>query len=115
MSTVVEYDLESETLVRLVDAGRYVPRAVGIKPPVINTLHRWRLVGAQGVKLQCKPINGVWHTSVEAIKRFVDARAQAMMQPAVAPISDTQRDRHNRATRAELASLGIGTKKSPKS
>lgn len=117
MSTAVEHDLKSETLVRLVRCGIHFPREEGRNPPTVNTLHRWREKGAQGVKLECIPLLGVWHTSVEAIQRFVEARSNVMIEPTATPISDARRESHNRATRHELASLGIGqgSRKKPKS
>ncbi len=36
-----------------------------------STVHRYRLSGIRGVKLECVRIGGRWHTSWQAIDRFI--------------------------------------------
>jgi hypothetical protein len=41
--------------------------------PHISTLHRWRMRGVRGIRLETCLIGGVRHTSREALQRFADA------------------------------------------
>jgi hypothetical protein len=42
------------------------------KKPAVSTIHRWRLRGCRGVKLESTHIGGVRYTSDEALQRFFD-------------------------------------------
>lgn len=41
------------------------------------TIHRWRLEGVRGVRLEAIKIGGTFHTSIEALERFVSALTAA--------------------------------------
>src|SRR4051794_33944068 len=46
----------------------------------VGTLHRWRMRGLDGVKLESLKIGGRWYTSLQALERFfnrLSGRAQA--------------------------------------
>lgn len=77
----------------------------------IKTLHRWRLKGTRGVKLDCVRRDRNWFTSREAIQRFIDAQAAG---PSIKPrpatsIADKAAQRRSTAAREELAAMGIGS------
>jgi hypothetical protein len=88
-----------ETLLSLPDAcsafpGRKVSRA---------TLHRWRLSGVRGVVLETVMIGGRRLTSLEAIKRFLDAQNE---QP-VDSLTATDRAVRSAVARASLKARGV--------
>ncbi|MBA4106830.1 MAG: hypothetical protein C0485_13840 [Pirellula sp.] len=60
--------LDSESLLTLQAAARWLPGR-----PHISTLHRWRMRGVRGVKLETCLIGGTRYTSKEALQDFVDA------------------------------------------
>lgn len=59
-------DPATETLIRFQVAGRHIPGN-----PSVCALHRWRLNGVRGTKLETLLCGGVRFTSVEAISRFI--------------------------------------------
>jgi hypothetical protein len=48
-----------------------------------GTLHRWRLFGINGVRLECIKVGGVWHTSPQALQRFFERVTAAEQAGAV--------------------------------
>ena len=60
-------ELQEETLLTLAQAALRTPGA-----PHVSTLHRWRLRGVRGVKLETVLIGGRRFTSEEALRRFAD-------------------------------------------
>ena len=60
-------NLSRETLIPLTQAAKLIP-GCGVH---ISTLHRWRLRGIRGVRLETILIGGKRFTSVEAIDRFI--------------------------------------------
>lgn len=93
-------------------------RGVGTVHP--GTLHRWRLYGIGGIKLECLKVGGSWHTSQGALQRFFEQLTAAEQTPAAAETHPPNRrtsptkqpgheDRHNKQVEAELdAVLGGG-------
>ena len=71
----------------------------------LATLHRWRLNGVRGVKLETVLIGGMRYTSQEAIDRFIAAQ-NADDAPAVA-ITANQRRKQSEAARTEFERLGV--------
>ena len=59
-------DASTETLIRFQEAGRRIPGN-----PSVCALHRWRLNGVRGAKLETLLCGGVRFTSIEAISRFI--------------------------------------------
>ena len=57
---------ETEQIVPLADAAKLLPWK-----PHIGTLHRWRLRGIRGVKLETIRIGGRTFTSKAALRRFI--------------------------------------------
>ncbi|MEQ8211044.1 MAG: DUF1580 domain-containing protein [Lacipirellulaceae bacterium] len=73
--------LESFTVVILPDEtllplGAAVEKATGDRPHP-STLHRWRLRGVSGVKLPTVKVGGRRKTSIEAVRRFIEATTAA--------------------------------------
>lgn len=94
-------DLDSETLIHFATAARQFPG----KGVCIQTMHRWRLNGVRGTKLETVLIGGMRYTSKEAIQRFVEAQnARDTVVPAPTP---SQRAKQSAAARRELQVLGV--------
>ena len=95
-------DVEIEDVITLTEASWQIP---GRKKAVsLCTMHRWRLKGFRGIKLECVRIGLEWQTSREAILRFIKA-----MNPVVTPAEETPTRRSKRceAAKSELAAMGI--------
>ena len=71
--------------------------------PHHSTLHRWRLRGVRGKKLETLLVGGKRFTSREAIDRFI-AAGNADDAPATPTFTATQRQKMSDAARQELAS-----------
>ncbi len=97
-------DCDTEDLIRFNEARSAFPGRGSI---ALQTLHRWRLRGVRGVKLETCLCGGLRMTSREAISRFLAAQNAPKDQPALAPITATQRQRQNAAARQALAEIGI--------
>ena len=94
-------DVDTETLIHFAAAAREFPG----RPVCIQTLHRWRLHGIRGVKIETCIIGGLRWTSKEAIARFIAAQnAGDSPAPAVTP---KQRARQSAAARRELEAMGL--------
>lgn len=61
-------DVNSEGLIPFSDARTAFP---GGKRLSLATLHRWRLSGVRGTKLETCLVGGLRYTSREAIQRFI--------------------------------------------
>ena len=64
-------DVDSETIIPLCEARTAFP---GGKRLAMQTLHRWRLHGVRGVRLETCLVGGSRYTSREAISRFIRAQ-----------------------------------------
>lgn len=95
-------DVDSETLIPFCEARSAFP---GGKRLSLATLHRWRLHGVRGTKLETVLIGGSRYTSAEAISRFV--RAQNVDQSPAPAITPTQRRRQAEAANKILAEAGL--------
>ena len=92
-------DLSTETLVPWQQAAKHVPGQ-----PHISTLHRWRLKGVKGHRLETLSVGGRRFTSQQAIARFIDACNAPADAPAATPsFTVAQRQRMSDAARQELA------------
>lgn len=71
----------------------------------LATLHRWRLHGVRGVRLETVLIGGLRYTSREAIDRFIAAQnADETPAPVTTP---AQRRRQADAAQAALQEVGL--------
>jgi len=95
-------DVNTEDLIRFTDAIRSFPG----RDICIQTLHRWRLRGVRGVKLETCLVGGTRYTSHQAIGRFI--AAQNTSPATAASVSPKQRERQSAAARRELAAMGVG-------
>lgn len=92
-------NISTETLLSLNEAAKESPGR-----PHLSTLHRWRLRGVRGVKLETCLVGGRRFTSREALERFA-ARTTAVADGEPAP-PRTPRQRSRSIERAER-DLGI--------
>jgi len=93
-------DVKTEKIVPFQKAGRKFP-----ENRHVSTIHRYRLRGVRGIKLETILIGGIRYTSEEAIQRFIDSLNSAG-SPAPA-ISPAQRQRQSEAARVALQEMGI--------
>ena len=95
-------DAQTETLLTLSEARTALP---GGKRLALATLHRWRLRGVRGVRLETILIGGLRYTSHEAIGRFISSQnAGDTSTPSVTP---AQRERQAKAAQIELSRAGV--------
>lgn len=97
-------DLTHDTLIPFSNLPGWTTQHLGrrIHP---STLHRWRLRGVRGVRLDTVLIGGTRYTSTEALSRFFAATtAAADGQPFQSQPADTRQDD---ADAAFLAKHGI--------
>lgn len=92
----------NETLIPFQQARNEFP---GRKRVGNATLHRWRLRGVRGVKLETLVVGGQRFTSREAIRRFVEAQNQP--QAAEPSLTAAERQARSAAARAVLQARGI--------
>lgn len=95
-------NIDLERLLALSDARTAFP---GDKRLSLATLHRWRIKGVRGVRLETVLVGGLRYTSQEAITRFIAAQnAEATPEAA---ISLEQRQRQAEAAQVALAKAGV--------
>ena len=93
---------ETETLIPFNAAREAFP---GGKRLALQTLHRWRLHGVRGTKLETILIGGSRFTSAEAIQRFIAAQNPA--ESAAPSITGRQRKAMAETANRLLAEAGI--------
>ena len=93
-------DHKLENLVKFQRAGKVIPGN-----PALCTLHRWRMHGVRGTKLETLLVGGIRYTSEEAIARFI-AEQNRDEQPAPA-ITPKQRRTQAEAANRVLQDAGI--------
>lgn len=97
---------ERETLVSFSDARSAFRDG---RRKSLATLHRWRLHGVRGVRLETLLIGGIRYTSLEAIDRFIQAQ-NADVSPAAQVITVSKRRRQAEAAQTELKKIGVSGK-----
>jgi hypothetical protein len=90
-------DITTEKLFQFHHARELIPGR-----PAIQTLHRWRLRGIRGHKLETILIGGKRFTSIEAIERF-SAALSGQADDSLKPRTPKQRQRAHENALAELA------------
>jgi hypothetical protein len=93
-------DPNSEELIHFQKAAKEFPG----RPVCLQTLHRWRLRGVRGSKLETIIIGGLRYTSLEAIGRFIASQNADQSTPE---ISSQQRAKQSIAARHELEKMGF--------
>jgi hypothetical protein len=100
-------DLSAEDLLSFGKAASAIP---GRERVSLGTLHRWRLKGVRGVRLETVLIGGQRFTSRQAIERFLAFlnHAEASTQDVPRHVSQVGRQRAAKAAQAALqAKLGV--------
>ncbi|MCR9293453.1 MAG: DUF1580 domain-containing protein [bacterium] len=90
-------DLENETPITLAKAARTLPGG----PVHVSTIHRWRMKGCRGVRLETFLRGGVRHTTREALERFFTATTAAA--DGNSPTVRTSKQREQAIQQAEQA------------
>lgn len=97
-------NVNTETLLAFNDARGEI---VSGKRYSLATLHRWRLRGNRGIKLETVLIGGVRYTSKEAISRMISAQNAGTPDTPDVNISLSQRNRQYEAAQRELEKMGV--------
>lgn len=99
-------DVQNETLIPFREVPAWTKEHLGnrVHP---TTIHRWRLRGARGVKLETLLAGGTRYTSVEALKRFFAGTTAAADGETYVIESDVIDDKAVQDAEAFLASDGI--------
>jgi Protein of unknown function (DUF1580) len=92
----------SESLLTLSSAAGSLPGK-----PHTSTLHRWRLRGIRGVRLETILIGGVRYTSREALQRFFNATTAIASGESAPACAAKQRTKAIEAAEHELARAGL--------
>ncbi len=95
-------DVESEDLIPFSEARTAFP---GGKKLSLATLHRWRLSGVRGVRLETCVVGGLRYCSQQAISRFIAAQNPSE-SPAPAITAKQRRTQAESANRV-LQEAGI--------
>lgn len=96
-------DFSTENPRTLAEAARTLPGGA----VHVSTIHRWRMKGVRGVRLETFLRGGIRYTTDEAIERFfvaTTAAADGDVAPARTP---KQRDRRIAAAERDLNEAGI--------
>jgi len=99
-------DVQTETLISFNDARSAFRDG---RRKSLATLHRYRLNGVRGVKLETVLIGGLRYTSEEAVDRFIaalnaDDAPSVLSVPAMTP---ARRQRQSEAALVELERMGV--------
>ncbi|MDA8563103.1 DUF1580 domain-containing protein [Mariniblastus sp.] len=99
-------DVTKETLIPFRDVPAWTKERLGkrIHP---STIHRWRLRGVRGVRLETLLIGGTRNTSAEALSRFFAATTAAADGESVAVVSNVPDAKRVTAAEAYLAAEGV--------
>jgi hypothetical protein len=103
LETTDMIDVLNEQMVKLSEAPKIVPGG-----PNLSTIHRWRLRGCRGKKLETILVGGIRYTSKEALQKFFeDATRAEDGDTTITPRSSQQRQRDIAAAERELEEMGI--------
>src|SRR5262245_18223544 len=83
-------DVSSEEIVTFSQLARRLPRRRNDRPVHVSTIHRWRIHGVKGARLECVKIGGGWCTSMEAFQRWVDQLTAIQTGDEPSPASPQQ-------------------------
>lgn len=93
-------DIQSETLLTFAEAAKRLPGR-----PNLSTLHRWRLAGVRGVKLETCLIGGKRYCSVESLDRFVRRLTEGQRSSTAPTGRATKKVRNNAIRRLDNAGI----------
>jgi hypothetical protein len=94
-------DLATETLLSLTDVAKSLPGR-----PHVSTLHRWRMRGIRGIKLETTKLGGKRLTSREALQRFADRTTAAASGEPTPVRTPAQRAREIAQAERECERMG---------
>ena len=80
----------NESLISFAEAAKRLPGR-----PHVNSLHRWRLRGVRGVRLESVLIGGKRFTSVEALQRFAQGCTETSASPTLSKAAAEPGDHGN--------------------
>jgi hypothetical protein len=103
-------NVNSEHILTLSQLAKRLPRRRAGRPVHPATIHRWREPGVRNIRLECVRIGGIWHTSLEAYRRWVDRLTAWEQRGEDAPTSATptpRRTAQDEAVERQLDDLGI--------
>jgi hypothetical protein len=106
-------DLTAETPISLAAATKLIPPGRNGKRCHLSTPLRWIFKGAKApdgtlVKLEAIRLGGRWMTSREALQRFAERLTPRLDDdPALAPRTNTRRQRASERAAADLERLGV--------
>lgn len=96
-------DLKTEKLLTFSQATEFLPGK-----PNVCTIHRWRLRGCRGVRMDSILVGGIRYTSEEALQRFVDATTAIADGEEASPTrTRAQRKKAIEAAERDLQAAGI--------
>lgn len=106
-------DIRSDDLLSMAEASRVLPGR-----PAVSTLHRWRIRGIRGIRLETCLIGGIRYTSWRAIQEFVSAtsgetvaaRSEAVAKLPRNPLKGTARRRSKSQASKTLDAAGFPRK-----
>jgi hypothetical protein len=96
-------DLATETPITLAEAARTLPGGA----VHVSTMHRWRMKGCRGVRLETFLRGGVRHTTHQAIERFFAATTAAADGNSPKVLTTRQRERALNQAENELNGAGF--------
>lgn len=99
----MSHKLTTETLKTLAEAARTLPGG----PVHVSTIHRWRLKGVRGVRLETILRGGIRCTTDEAIERFFAASTAAADGDTPPARTSRQREREISTAEREATEAGI--------
>ncbi|MDB4367969.1 DUF1580 domain-containing protein [Mariniblastus sp.] len=99
-------DVINEQMIPFSKVPSWCEKNIGNRPHR-STVHRWRLRGARGVKLETILVGGRRFTSREALLRFFDDSTAAESGPPIGHQLDSRRRREIEKAEAYLKSEGI--------
>ena len=99
-------DVTAETLIQFRDLPKWTKDHLGrrVHP---STLHRWRLRGTRGIRLETLLAGGTRYTSVEALNRFFAATTAAADGESCTAVPDAVNPSSIAKAEKYLASQGI--------
>ena len=95
-------DLENADLLTLREASKLLPGR-----PCVATLHRWRLHGVKGAKLQTIKVGGRRFVDIAALERFIAATTDVANGTTNPSRTDKSREREIQRAERELDLAGI--------
>lgn len=70
-------DVKTDELLTFAELARRLPSRRNGRPVAVSSVHRWRLKGLHGVRLEAIKLGGCWVTSWQAFQRWCEAVTNA--------------------------------------